>query len=77
MLQIKLMKTTIFLLIIITFSSCAVNRKMMFENKKVTIDNNFSKKINVVFQDSRKDVLSGKEKVTFCGIICCADRPTK
>ena len=67
MLQIKLMKTTLFLLMIITFSSCAVNRKMMFENKKVTIDNNFSKKINVVFQDLRKDVLSGKEKVTFCG----------
>ncbi len=67
MIQIKLIKPTLFLLMVITFSSCAVNRKMMFENKKVPIETNFSKKINVVFQDNRKDVLSGKEKVTFCG----------
>ena len=67
MLQFNLMKITLFLFFMIIFSSCAVNRKMMFENKKVAIDNNFSKKITVVFQDSRKDVLAGKEKVTFCG----------
>lgn len=65
--QIKSLKPTLYLLTIITFSSCAVNRKMVFENKKVEIDNNFNKKINVVFQDSRNYVLSGKEKETFCG----------
>lgn len=67
MMQIKSLKPTLYLLTIITFSSCAVNRKMVFENKKVEIDNNFNKKINVVFQDSRNYVLSGKEKETFCG----------
>lgn len=67
MIQIKTLKPTLYLLTIITFTSCAVNRKMVFENKKVEIDNNFNKKINVVFQDSRNYVLSGKEKVTFCG----------
>ena len=67
MIQIKTLKPTLYLLTIITFTSCAVNRKMVFENKKVEIDNNFNKKINVVFQDSRNYVLSGKEKETFCG----------
>lgn len=49
------------------FSSCAVGRKMSFTNKEADPGYSTSKNAMVIFQDKRVEVLSGKEKPTFCG----------
>lgn len=49
------------------FSSCAVGRKMSFTNKEADPGYTTSKSTVVIFQDKRVEVLSGKEKPTFCG----------
>ncbi|ULQ55703.1 hypothetical protein KJS94_13720 [Flavihumibacter rivuli] len=46
---------------------CSVGRKMSFEEKKVAPDYASAKSMLVSFQDQRPDVLSGKEKPSFCG----------
>jgi hypothetical protein len=48
-------------------SSCAVGRKLSFENSLTDPGYKPSGKIAIVFQDKRPDVLTGKEKPTFCG----------
>lgn len=48
-------------------SSCAVGRKLSFENKDLAPGFTTTKTATVVFQDQRPDVLAGKEKPSFCG----------
>jgi hypothetical protein len=48
-------------------SSCAVGRKMSFENKEADPGYSTTKSATIIFQDKRVEVLSGKEKPTFCG----------
>lgn len=48
-------------------SSCAVGRKLSFENSLTDPGYKPTGKIAIVFQDKRPDVLSGKEKPSFCG----------
>ncbi len=48
-------------------SSCSVGRKLSFENTSAGPGYQTSRTALVVFQDRRPDVLSGKEKPSFCG----------
>ena len=52
---------------IATMASCAVGRKLSFENKEADPGYSTSKSAIIIFQEKRVEVLAGKEKPTFCG----------
>lgn len=52
---------------VILLSSCAVGRKLSFENSPADPGYTPAGKIAIVFQDKREEVLNGKEKQSFCG----------
>ena len=47
--------------------SCVVGQKLSFENKDAGPGYSVTKTATIVFQDQRSEVLSGKEKPSFCG----------
>ncbi len=62
--------TSVFIIALATvagMSSCAVGRKMSFENKEAGPGYPTTKTAIIVFQEKRAEVLAGREKPTFCG----------
>lgn len=55
------------ILSVILLSSCAVGRKLSFENSPADPGYKPAGKVALVFQDKREEVLNGKEKQSFCG----------
>ena len=53
--------------LVVLFASCAVGRKMSYENKEVKPGYTTTKTLQVGFMENREVVLSGKEKPSFCG----------
>jgi hypothetical protein len=53
--------------LIAMFASCAVGRKMSYENKEVKPGYTTTKTLQVGFLENREAVLAGKEKPSFCG----------
>jgi hypothetical protein len=56
-----------YLLLVFLFSNCTVGRKMGFENKEVAPEWKSPRTVVISFVDKRDEVVSGKEKPTFCG----------
>lgn len=53
--------------LMVMIASCAVGRKMSYENKEVKPGYTTAKSLQVGFMENREAVLSGKEKPSFCG----------
>lgn len=53
--------------LIIVLAGCAFGKKMTFENKEIDAGTTVYKPVAVAFHDQRPEVLSGREKPSYCG----------
>jgi hypothetical protein len=53
--------------LVVVLAGCAFGKKMTFENKEIDAGNAQYKPVAVAFHDQRPEVLSGREKPSYCG----------
>src|SRR5512138_967536 len=56
-------------IIAITMAGCAVGRTLSFTNSKAQSNFRSKEKLAIAVLDQREEVISGKKKPTYCGVI--------